>query len=355
MQRLNRLLSKRESYSLEDLPTARRLGSKLWAMGMAIAILLIPLSPPDESIGAGGWIVTSALVVAGVGIWFAYRSPSLPWSFRRLYASSFLMIVAIGVMQWLAGGVGAPYFSLLLLSVVYVASIYSPREIIGFMAVLAAGLAAPFVYDGWDPDVAAVVLANFLIWSAVASISHMVMSQVRAQRHSMRRGAAEAREEARVDGLTGVGNRRGFEEAIANEIARASRTGVPLSMAMGDIEGFKRINDRWGHVDGDQCLRNVARCLSEALRTPDRCFRWGGDEFALLLPGTGGDGAAQVAERLRIHVGTGAIGPDGEPLIIRFGTAELRGGMNASDLVAAADLALLSQKKYSTQSQPTSA
>ena len=315
MQRLNRLLSKKESYSPEDLPTALRIGSTLWAMGMAIAILLLPLSPPDEAIGAGGWIITLALVGAGIGAWFGYRSPSLPWTFNRLYASSFLTIVAIGLMQWLAGGVGAPYFSLLLLSVAYIASIYSPREIAGFMAALAAGLAAPFLYDGWNPDAAAVALATFLIWCAVAGITHMLMTQVRTQRHRMRRGAAEAREEARVDGLTGVGNRRAFEEAIANEIARSGRTGVPLSMAMGDIEGFKRINDRWGHVEGDACLRNVARCLSDALRMPDRCFRWGGDEFALLLPGTGAEGAAKVAERLCLHVETGAIRPDGEPLI----------------------------------------
>ena len=341
---VNRLLSNKETYSPEDLPTALRLGSTLWAMGIAIAILLIQLSPPDEAIGRAGWIVTLALVAAGVGVWLAYRSPRLPWSFKRLYASSFLTIIAVGVLQWLAGGAGAPYFSLLLLSVVYVASIYSPREIIGFMAVLAAGLAAPFVYDGWDPDAAAVILANFLIWSAVAGITHTLMTQIRAQRNRMRRGAAEAREEARVDGLTGVGNRRAFQEAIANEIARTSRTGVPLSMAMGDIEGFKRINDRWGHVEGDQCLRSIALSLSDALREPDRCFRWGGDEFALLLPGTGSEGAARVAERLQLHVATGAIRPDGEPLTIRFGTAERTREMSPADLVAAADLALLSSK-----------
>ncbi len=326
MQRLKRLLSRKESYSPEDLPTALRIGSRLWAMGTAIAVLLLPLSPPDEAIGSAGWIVTSVLVVAGIGAWFAYRSPTLPWTFGRLYASSFLTIVAIGLMQWLAGGVGAPYFSLLLLSVAFIASIYSLREIAGFMTVLAVGFAAPFLYDGWSPDAAAVALATFLIWCAIAGITHMLMTQVRAQRHRMRRGAAEAREEARVDGLTGVGNRRAFEEAINSEIARSRRSGVPLSMAMGDVEAFKRINDRWGHVEGDACLRNVARCLSDALRMPDRCFRWGGDEFALLLPGTGAAGAAKVAERLRVHVETGAIGPDGEPLMIRFGTAELGNG-----------------------------
>ena len=344
MERLNRLLLKKESYSPEDLPTALRIGSTLWAMGMAIAILLLPLSPPDEAIGGAGWIVTAALVAAGVGAWFAYRSPSLPWTFNRLFAASFSTIIAIGLMQWLAGGVDAPYSDMLLLSVVYVASIYSTREIVGFMAALAAGLAAPFVYGGWNADGAAGALANFLIWCAVAWITHVLMSRVRTQRHRMRLGAAEAREEARVDGLTGVGNRRAFEEAIANEIARTSRTGVPLSMAMGDIEGFKRINDRWGHVEGDECLRSVARFLADALREPDRCFRWGGDEFALLFPGTSAQGAAQVSERLQLHVATGAIRPDGEPLTIRFGTAELTKGMSAAELVAAADLALLSLK-----------
>ena len=352
MLRLTRLLSKKESYSSEDLPAALRIGSTLWAMGMAIAILLLPLSPPDEAIGAAGWAVTTVLVAAGVGAWFAYRSPSLPWTFNRLYVSSFSTIVAIGLIEWLAGGVGSPYFTLLLLSVAFVASIYSAREICAFMAAVALGLAAPFLYDGWNSDAAAVALANFLIWSTIAWITHSLMSQVRSQRHRMRRGAAEAREEARVDGLTGIGNRRAFEEAIAIEIARAGRTGVPLSVAMADIEGFKRINDRRGHVEGDECLRSVARSLSDALRAPDRCFRWGGDEFALLLPGTGAEGAARVSERLQLHVATGAIRPDGEPLTIRFGAAELTGGMSASELVAAADLALLASKSEAAAPGP---
>ena len=81
---------------------------------------------------------------------------------------------------------------------------------------------------------------------------------------------------------------------------------------MGDIEGFKRINERWGHVEGDECLRRVARLLADALRGPDRGFRWGGDEFALLLPGPG-EGAAQVVRAAPLDVATGAIRPDGEP------------------------------------------
>jgi diguanylate cyclase (GGDEF)-like protein len=347
MKRLRRLFATQEAYSEEDLPAALRIGSTLWAMGLAIAVLLTPLSPPNEAIGGTGWIVAGALGVAGVGAWFAFRSERLPWTFSRLYACSFLVIVSLGVMQWLAGGVGAPYERVLLLTVIYIASIYSPREIIGYMAAVAAGLAAPFVYGGWNSDAAAGSLAAFLIWCAVAGITHMLMSRVRAQRLRMRRGAEEAREEARVDGLTGIGNRRAFEEAIENEIARVRRMKVPLSMAMGDIEDFKRINDDWGHLEGDECLRKVAHTLSDALRKPDRCFRWGGDEFALLFPGTPAEGAARVSERLRIHVSTGATRPDGEPLLIRFGTAELVEGMEPGALVEAADLSLLSSRAAS--------
>ena len=93
------------------------------------------------------------------------------------------------------------------------------------------------------------------------------MSGVRAQRLMMRRGEAEAREQARQDGLTEIGNRRGFEEAIENEIARAGRMDTPLSVAMADIERFKSVNDSFGHLEGDQILRRVPETISNELRS----------------------------------------------------------------------------------------
>ncbi len=350
MERVRRLFAKQgDPYAGGDIRAALRIGSVLWAMGLAIAILLTVFSPPDEAIGGSGWIVGLLLSTAGAGAWFAFRSDRVPWTFDRLYLTSYLVIPVLGIMQWLAGGVGAPYERLLLLTVVFVSSLYPPRKIAAFMLAVALALAAPFLYDGWNTDAAAGSLATFLIWCAVAGIAHMLMRRVRAQRLRLRRGTQEAREEARIDNLTGIGNRRAFEEAIENEVSRARRTKVPLSMAMGDIEDFKRINDEWGHLEGDVCLRSVATSLSEALRLPDRCFRWGGDEFALLFPGTPAEGAIRVSERLRIHVGTGATRPDGEPLLIRFGTAELIGGMEPAALVEAADLALLSSRSVDAE------
>ena len=114
MQRLTRLLSQNEAYSPEDLPTALRIGSTLWAMGMAIAILLLPLSPPDEAIGGAGWIVTAGARRGRGRRLVRLPLPRVPWTFNRLYVSSFVAVVAIGVMQWLAGGNGAPYCDMLL-------------------------------------------------------------------------------------------------------------------------------------------------------------------------------------------------------------------------------------------------
>ncbi len=103
-----------------------------------------------------------------------------------------------------------------------------------------------------------------------------------------------------VDGLTGVFNRRYFDEHFEEERKRAFRMGHPLSVIMMDIDNFKAYNDNYGHGAGDECLQRVARALRENLpRSGDFVARYGGEEFVALLPCTEGEGALQVAERLR--------------------------------------------------------
>jgi len=104
---------------------------------------------------------------------------------------------------------------------------------------------------------------------------------------------------ATVDALTGVSNRRRFDEALGREWLRGLRTGAPISLLMIDIDHFKRFNDRYGHPAGDQALRSVALALAAACRRPvDLAARFGGEEFALLLPDTARAGAARVAQRV---------------------------------------------------------
>lgn len=103
-----------------------------------------------------------------------------------------------------------------------------------------------------------------------------------------------------MDGLTGIANRRRFDEYLDQEWRRAGRTAQPLSLIMMDIDFFKNYNDNYGHAAGDDCLKQVARSLTTALKRPgDVVARYGGEEFACILPETDGPGALQVAEALR--------------------------------------------------------
>jgi diguanylate cyclase (GGDEF)-like protein len=109
---------------------------------------------------------------------------------------------------------------------------------------------------------------------------------------------------AMLDGLTGIANRRKFESALVAAWAQSCRGSLPLSVVMIDVDFFKRYNDRYGHQEGDTCLRRVAMALSESLNRPyDLVARYGGEEFVCILPGADLDGAIKIAQRLQGAVG----------------------------------------------------
>lgn len=117
----------------------------------------------------------------------------------------------------------------------------------------------------------------------------------------------ELYENSATDALTGVANRRRFEEALRSEATKARAFQVSLALLMVDIDHFKAVNDRYGHVAGDQVLRSVARTLREQVRETDIVGRVGGEEFAVLCSGTQDEGARRLAERIRAAVETSAI------------------------------------------------
>jgi diguanylate cyclase (GGDEF)-like protein len=328
-----------EPYGGEDVGNAQRIGVVVWGLLVALVLVLVPLNPPTEAVGIGGWVLGGALVGAGIAAVFLFVA-------RRVASRSALLLVAyltaagLGVMQWLCGGVGAPFRGLLLLPLLFVSVTQPPRKLAAFMGFTLLVLGSPFVYDTWDLTKVESSGATLLIWCALAAGANVLMGGIRAQRRALQTEREAARQEARLDSLTSLYNRRAFDELLALEVKRADRLRIPLSVAMVDVENFKAINDQWGYADGDRCLREVAVTLKMAVREPDLCFRWGGDEFALILTGTRADDTHPLAERLRSTVALSCRRPDGSPIQIRFAAAELGDRMGPEELVEMAGLAL---------------
>ncbi len=122
---------------------------------------------------------------------------------------------------------------------------------------------------------------------------------------SLGRHVAELDALARTDALTGAANRRAMDEALARELARAARTGSPVSLLILDMDRFKAYNDSFGHPAGDVLLQRSAQAWREQLRTGDLLGRWGGEEFCVMLPDCPLEAAVEVAERLRAVVPSG--------------------------------------------------
>jgi diguanylate cyclase (GGDEF)-like protein len=150
-----------------------------------------------------------------------------------------------------------------------------------------------------------------------------------------------------IDGLTGVRNRRYFDEHLHSEWARAVRLGAALSVALVDVDLFKRYNDHYGHQAGDECLRRVAAVMNSGLKRPtDLVARYGGEEFGLLLPNTDLDGALQLASQIRqrlleaqIEHADSSVGPQ---LTISVGVSTWAPGVvsSAAKLLRTADAQL---------------
>ena len=214
--------------------------------------------------------------------------------------------------------------------------------------------------------VALVYLENSLMESAFTSrhqqmlellSSHAAISLVNARLYESLEQKVELRtEELRQlsmrDGLTGVANRRSFDERVSVELRRGRRSHAPLSLLMMDIDHFKQYNDHYGHFAGDECIKAVTSALTVAVsRTSDLVARYGGDEFAILLPETDAAAAAQVAESCLRAVAELCIphgnSPVGEFISISIGACTLAGAEEATSatLITRADQALYQAKR----------
>ncbi|MET0868436.1 MAG: diguanylate cyclase [Pseudorhodoplanes sp.] len=187
-------------------------------------------------------------------------------------------------------------------------------------------------------------------WFSPRAAFVLQQSQVRELNHLLGDANQRLATVASTDGLTGVPNRRAFDERLKAEWARASRSLGSLAMIILDLDLFKQYNDHYGHLMGDDCLKQVGQCLQVGRRSDDLAARIGGEEFALLLPDTDINGAATVAETLRSRIQALKIPHPNSPVGVvtaSFGLAAAKndGGGSVQELMEAADLALYEAKK----------
>jgi len=342
--RLGALFAESEkAYGLTDLHNAKRIGGLACAVGLLIILALLPFDPPTHHLGDGGWLLAGACVVlvAAVGA----RLLRLPEAVtpNELMLLSYLALAVVAALEWL-GGPRSPYMELFLMAAVYTAAVHPPRRVLAYFGVLGLADSLPLIYDGWDGTVALEEGTHFVLWTGLSVLAMAFTANVRGSRQRLRLEGEELREVARADPLTRLGNRRAFDETLAKAIAGARRWDRPFSILVADVTGFKAINDRFGHLEGDRCLREVGTTLLSTVRTPDTCFRWGGDEFALVLPATDLPGAHLVGARMSRATERRVVLPSGEPLQVRWAAAQYEDGMDAEALVAVADLGLMAAK-----------
>lgn len=239
----------------------------------------------------------------------ARRIPTVPSRATPIPALCVLLAVAVGVLDsWSPLGVAiAALYSLVMAATILTRDPRVTRN--------TAVLCTAFVIAGalFSPESGVprwIVSLNAVIFIAVVwATALLVMSRQRAareideQHQLLERANRELARQAGQDGLTGIANRRAFDERLAVEAARANRANAPLSLLMIDVDQFKCYNDTAGHPAGDACLRALASAIRGVLRRPDDlAARYGGEEFAVLLPETSWAGALERAEEVCLAV-----------------------------------------------------
>jgi diguanylate cyclase (GGDEF)-like protein len=338
------LADRGDPYAGADRANAVRIVALILSLSGVLTAVYLPLDPPTAAIGDAGWVVAVAVIATAIAVGGLVRRRGQNLSFNALLSLTYVGIAQTALMTWLGGGWFSPYSQLLLLWIGTGMGIHPPRRALG--VVFASGIVAflPLAYEGWSGEGVEHAASQFLLWTLLGLIILTLMTYVRGQRVAMRDHSDSAEALARVDPLTGLGNRRAFDETLEVEIARAGASGGALSIALIDVDGFKALNDRLGHLQGDRCLKLVAEGLERTKRSQDHVFRWGGDEFAMILPGANGDQANTAVERIS-SLDPPIEASDGGVLTFCCGLAQLEPEMSAGELLERADLDLFSRKR----------
>ncbi len=209
------------------------------------------------------------------------------------------------------------------------------------LAAVILGLLLPVLIGSLSERQALVLALVQAACLAVIAVGVLVMGRRQRESHEALWSLA------RRDELTGVGNYRGLHERLAEEVARHGRHGRCFALILLDLDGFKQVNERYGHLEGDRLLTEVGAALNDELRGEDAVFRQGGDEFAAIVEETDAAEVAEVAARIRARVGRRGFGTDERlPLGGTTGIAIYPDdGLTAEELLGCADDDLFAAKR----------
>jgi diguanylate cyclase (GGDEF)-like protein len=320
---------------------AVRATSALALVGAVSMLGLAALAPPTRLSPTLGWVVLACVAAVWTASAIAVRQSDDP-TYRALLL---YLHGGAGTLALLGLQIGPDSIaSHLLIATATLSAILLPPRLAASV-VIASGIAValPLVHDTSRAAVASVVACEVLLIS-LAAASMVWTANVLGLRQALARERAHADHLARIDVLTGLGNRRAFQEAIDVEREMTRRTERPLSALVLDLDDFKQINDRAGHHEGDRILTGVAGVLRSEMRRPDVCFRWGGDEFVALLRDTSLPTAEGIARRVVDAVEQHTHEADGAPVRVSVGCAQLIGDESGESMLARADQALLDIK-----------
>ena len=286
----------------------------------------------------GWWLVAlmavaSATMAGGMAVSSRWSRP------EPVGAVTFLLLqVNIAVSVLLSGGVESPLLSLMVVPVFTQAVCFRPQVTLAWVST--SGLLA--VGAVVAADVLAPVPASPKLLSVVSHLALLFCLALAAR--DLASSDVSSRDEAVLDPLTGLFNRKALEKHFADARARARRVDGEIGMVMCDLDRFKDVNDTYGHVRGDLVLTELATQLRESVRESDLIYRLGGEEFLVLLPDHGTAAAAAVAERVRAHISAHPLAD--LPIRISAGVTSARGrAIDFTRMAREADGALYDAKR----------
>ncbi|MBT3066405.1 diguanylate cyclase [Rhodoferax sp. U11-2br] len=361
----------------ENTPTAAPRGKTHWAVhvnhrhrslgyAMLLLVLGLHLAPQDRSPLLWLVLVAHFAVYPQLAFWLARRAVDpMAAEIRHMYLDALSLGAWIAVLHfplWIS-------FVMVIGCLLNLTLYRGTRGWLEALSLLAIGCALAGWIVGWtlqpqtDPWVTALAMVSVSLYLFFVSLDSQKRSmrlrdtrqELQAKELALQQQLAEIqslqaqlRDQARRDALTGLFNRHHLGDIMARELARCARDGQPLSLLMIDVDHFKQINDDFGHQVGDDVLRETARLLAERTRDSDMLFRYGGEEFLLVLVAADALVAKAVAEELRQRYELSPLALAGSPVMatLSIGVATFADhGSSFESLVQAADQALYRAKR----------